>query len=167
MSVQTINPHINKAVKSSEEMTKKTVDAKVAKAKKAFAGLKETSYEQRADLLHNVATLMKIKKSELAKTIALEIDEIMAHAEGEIDLANDSDFGLGASIFKLDIESGKRIANQINTGMVFINHPTWMQTELPLGGTKNSGFGRQLYELRIQECIYKKLIRISNINDPF
>jgi succinate-semialdehyde dehydrogenase/glutarate-semialdehyde dehydrogenase len=41
-----------------------------------------------------------------------------------IDLANDSDFGLGGSIFTQNIERGKRIADQIDSGMLFINHPT-------------------------------------------
>jgi succinate-semialdehyde dehydrogenase/glutarate-semialdehyde dehydrogenase len=49
----------------------------------------------------------------------------------------DSDFGLGGSVFK-DIERGKRIADQIDSGMVFINHPTWTQADLPFGGTKGS-----------------------------
>ena len=61
MSFQTINPSMNKTVKSFEEMTEKPVEAKVVKATKAFAGWKETSYEHRADLLHKVATFMKIK----------------------------------------------------------------------------------------------------------
>lgn len=84
-----------------------------------------------------------------------------------IDLANDSNFGLGASIFTQDIERGKKIADQIDTGMVFINHPTWTQADLPFGGTKRSGFGRELSELGIQEFVNKKLIRVSGLNDPF
>lgn len=84
-----------------------------------------------------------------------------------IELANDSDFGLGASVFTQDIERGKRLADQIDTGMVFINHPTWTQADLPFGGTKRSGFGRELSELGIHEFVNKKLIRISELNDPF
>jgi succinate-semialdehyde dehydrogenase/glutarate-semialdehyde dehydrogenase len=45
--------------------------------------------------------------------------------QAAIDLANDSPFGLGGSVFTKDIERGKRVADQIDTGMVFINHPTW------------------------------------------
>ncbi|MNX65526.1 Succinate-semialdehyde dehydrogenase [NADP(+)] 1 [compost metagenome] len=84
-----------------------------------------------------------------------------------IDLANDSAFGLGGSIFTNDIERGKRLAEQIDTGMVFINHPTWTQPDLPFGGTKGSGYGRELSSLGIQEFVNKKLIRISNLTDPF
>ena len=81
-------------------------------------------------------------------------------------LANDSDFGLGCSIFTKDIERAEKIANQIDAGMVFINHPTWTQADLPFGGTKGSGYGRELSELGIQEFINKKLIRISGLSDP-
>jgi succinate-semialdehyde dehydrogenase/glutarate-semialdehyde dehydrogenase len=87
--------------------------------------------------------------------------------QAAIDLANDSPFGLGGSVFTQDIERGKRIANQIDTGMVFINHPTWTQADLPFGGTKNSGYGREMAELGLDEFVNKKLIRISELSDPF
>ncbi|WP_308990888.1 NAD-dependent succinate-semialdehyde dehydrogenase [Mariniflexile litorale] len=92
---------------------------------------------------------------------------VVKDEQAAIDLANDSDFGLGASIFTEDVERGKKIADQIDTGMVFINHPTWTQADLPFGGTKRSGFGRELSELGIKEFVNKKLIRISGLNDPF
>ncbi len=84
-----------------------------------------------------------------------------------IALANDSPFGLGGSVFTQDIERGKRVANQIDTGMVFINHPTWTQADLPFGGTKGSGYGRELSELGMDEFVNKKLIRVSELSDPF
>jgi succinate-semialdehyde dehydrogenase/glutarate-semialdehyde dehydrogenase len=84
-----------------------------------------------------------------------------------IDLANDSPFGLGGSVFTKDIERGKRVADQIDTGMVFINHPTWTQADLPFGGTKGSGYGRELSEVGIYEFVNKKLIRVSELSDPF
>ena len=87
--------------------------------------------------------------------------------QAAIDLANDTPFGLGASVFTNDIERGKRVADQIESGMVFINHPTWTQADLPFGGTKRSGYGRELSELGIKEFINKKLTRISDLNDPF
>jgi succinate-semialdehyde dehydrogenase/glutarate-semialdehyde dehydrogenase len=87
--------------------------------------------------------------------------------QAAIELANDSPFGLGGSVFTQDIERGKQVADQINTGMVFINHPTWTQADLPFGGTKGSGYGRELSELGIEEFVNKKLIRTSALSDPF
>jgi succinate-semialdehyde dehydrogenase/glutarate-semialdehyde dehydrogenase len=82
-------------------------------------------------------------------------------------LANDSSFGLGGSVFTKDIERGKHVADQIDTGMVFINHPTWTTPELPFGGTKHSGYGRELSSLGIDEFVNKKLIRVSALTDAF
>lgn len=81
-------------------------------------------------------------------------------------LANDSSFGLGGSVFTRDIERGKRVASQVDTGMMFINHPTWTSADLPFGGIKHSGYGRELSSLGIQEFVNKKLIRVSDILAP-
>jgi succinate-semialdehyde dehydrogenase / glutarate-semialdehyde dehydrogenase len=78
-----------------------------------------------------------------------------------IKLANDSPYGLGGSVITKDIERGKRIARQIDTGMVFINQATWTAPDLPFGGVKNSGYGRELSELGIGEFVNKKLIRVA------
>jgi succinate-semialdehyde dehydrogenase / glutarate-semialdehyde dehydrogenase len=78
-----------------------------------------------------------------------------------IDLANDSPYGLGGSVITKDVERGKRIARQIHTGMVFINQSTWTAPDLPFGGVKNSGYGRELSELGISEFVNKKLIRVA------
>ena len=81
-------------------------------------------------------------------------------------LANDSDFGLGGSVFTNNIALGKQVAGRIDTGMVFINHPTWTACDLPFGGVKNSGYGRELSSLGIQEFVNKKLVRTTSIDAP-
>jgi succinate-semialdehyde dehydrogenase/glutarate-semialdehyde dehydrogenase len=83
-----------------------------------------------------------------------------------IALANDSDFGLGGSVFTRDIERGKRVASRIDTGMVFVNHPTWTKPDLPFGGIKDSGYGRELSSMGIQEFVNKKLICVAPIDAP-
>jgi len=81
-------------------------------------------------------------------------------------LANDSDYGLGGSVFTQDVARGTRVASRIETGMVFVNHPTWTEAELPFGGIRNSGYGRELSSLGIQEFVNKKLIRVAAIDAP-
>lgn len=90
----------------------------------------------------------------------------VADEKAAIAVANDSPYGLGGSVFTADIERGKRVADQIDTGMVFINHPTWTAPELPFGGVKRSGYGRELSGLGIEEFVNKKLIRVSDLSDP-
>ncbi len=77
-----------------------------------------------------------------------------------IKLANDSSYGLGGSVFTSDMERGRRVAEQVETGMMFINQPTKSQAELPFGGIKNSGYGRELSHLGILEFVNKKLIHL-------
>lgn len=84
-----------------------------------------------------------------------------------IALANDSPFGLGGCVFTADVARGKRVASKIETGMVFINHPTWTAPELPFGGVKNSGYGRELSGLGIQEFVNKKLVRVATAESAY
>jgi succinate-semialdehyde dehydrogenase/glutarate-semialdehyde dehydrogenase len=79
-------------------------------------------------------------------------------------LANDSEFGLGGCVFTQDVARGKRVASRIDTGMMFVNHPTWTTPDLPFGGIKNSGYGRELSSMGIQEFVNKKLIRVASID---
>ena len=85
----------------------------------------------------------------------------VADEDAAVALANDSPFGLGGSVFTQDIERGKRVARKIDTGMVFINSGAVSSPELPFGGVKNSGYGRELSGAGIQEFVNKKLIRVS------
>ena len=85
----------------------------------------------------------------------------VADEDAAVALANDSSFGLGGSVFTQDIERGKRVARRIDTGMVFINSSAVSSPELPFGGVKNSGYGRELSGAGIQEFVNKKLIRVN------
>ncbi|QHM75985.1 Succinate-semialdehyde dehydrogenase [NADP(+)] 1 [Mixta theicola] len=76
-------------------------------------------------------------------------------------LANDSHYGLGGAIFTGDTERGKRLASRIETGMVFINSASDTAPELPFGGIKRSGYGRELSDLGIKEFVNQKLVVIS------
>lgn len=83
-----------------------------------------------------------------------------------IALANDSDFGLGGSVWTRDAERGKRVASQVDTGMMFVNNIDWTDAELPFGGIKDSGYGRELGNMGIQEFVNKKLVRTVVMDAP-
>ncbi|NHN91074.1 NAD-dependent succinate-semialdehyde dehydrogenase [Acetobacter sicerae] len=84
-----------------------------------------------------------------------------------IRMANDSPYGLGGSVFTKDEARGVRVAEQIETGMVFVNHPTMVKADLPFGGVLRSGFGRELIGLGIKEFVNHKLVDVVDIDAPF
>jgi succinate-semialdehyde dehydrogenase/glutarate-semialdehyde dehydrogenase len=80
--------------------------------------------------------------------------------EEAIELANNTTFGLGAAVFSGDVDRARSVADRIEAGMVWINQPTGSFPELPFGGTKRSGYGRELSELGMFEFANKRLIRV-------
>ena len=78
-----------------------------------------------------------------------------------VEIANDIPFGLGSYLFTTDSEQAKRVADKIEAGMVFVNIVGADSMELPFGGVKRSGFGRELGRFGIDEFVNKKLIRIG------
>ncbi|KAF7556351.1 hypothetical protein G7046_g6329 [Stylonectria norvegica] len=86
---------------------------------------------------------------------------VVDNEEQAISLANATTFGLGASVFGEDIAHAQAVAARVESGMVFINSAPALGPELPFGGVKNSGFGRELGELGIGEFVNRKLIRTA------
>ncbi len=80
--------------------------------------------------------------------------------EEAIELANDTPFGLGSYVFSDDPEQALRVADGLDTGMVFVNGVGLDGAELPFGGVKRSGFGRELGRYGMEEFVNKKLIRV-------
>ncbi len=85
----------------------------------------------------------------------------VANEAEAIQLANDTPFGLGSYLFTTDSEQAARVADQIDAGMVYVNCVLADSPELPFGGIKNSGSGRELGTLGIDEFVNKKMIRIA------
>lgn len=76
-----------------------------------------------------------------------------------IAVANDTPYGLGSYVFSPDQEQAMRVADQLQAGMVFVNEVDAEAAELPFGGVKRSGTGRELGRLAFNEFVNKKMIR--------
>ena len=83
----------------------------------------------------------------------------VADEEEAVAVANDTPFGLGSYLFTTDPEQAARVADRIEAGMVYINGVLMDQAEIPFGGVKRSGFGRELGRFGMDEFVNKKLIR--------
>jgi succinate-semialdehyde dehydrogenase/glutarate-semialdehyde dehydrogenase len=83
-----------------------------------------------------------------------------ASEDEAVTLANDTPFGLGSYVFTVDPAQAMRVADRIEAGMVFVNGVGLDGAELPFGGVKRSGFGRELGRFGIEEFVNKKLIRV-------
>ena len=81
--------------------------------------------------------------------------------EEAVKLANDTPFGLGSYLFTTDPEQADRVANKIEAGMVYVNIVGADGAELPFGGVKRSGWGRELGKYGADEFVNKKLIRVG------
>jgi len=86
---------------------------------------------------------------------------VVKNEDEAVRLANDSSYGLGGSVYTRDPKRARAIAESVDTGMMFVNQPTNSQAELPFGGIKNSGYGRELSKLGIMEFVNKKLIHLG------
>jgi succinate-semialdehyde dehydrogenase/glutarate-semialdehyde dehydrogenase len=78
-----------------------------------------------------------------------------------VGIANDSDFGLGGSLWTRDMEKGKKLASQIESGAVYINQLMFSDPAVPFGGIKISGYGRELSHLGIREFTNQKTVWIA------
>ncbi len=110
-----------------------------------------------ATILTDVTPEMRAYREELFGPAAVVYK--VTDAEEAVALANDSDFGLGATVMSSDLDRARSVADQLEAGMVWINQPTGSSPELPFGGVKRSGYGRELSELAMFEFANRRLVR--------
>lgn len=91
-------------------------------------------------ILSDIPRECSVNKEELFGP-AFSVYKVKTYEEA-INLANDTEYGLGASIFTKDTEKAQHFAKNIDSGMVFINSSTFSDPNIPYGGSKNSGYGR-------------------------
>ncbi|MGW4334742.1 NAD-dependent succinate-semialdehyde dehydrogenase [Rhodococcus koreensis] len=84
----------------------------------------------------------------------------VAGVDDAIRLANDNPYGLGSAVFTRDTATAMHVAERLETGMVWINEAEGDSPDLPFGGTKRSGIGRELGPFGLDEYVYKKLIHL-------
>lgn len=109
-------------------------------------------------VLTDVTPEMRAHSEELFGPVA--VVHKVASAEEAIALANESPYGLAASIYTADVERARSLAGDLESGMVWINGTSKSSPDLPFGGVKRSGVGRELSKFGINEFANKKLVRI-------
>ena len=85
----------------------------------------------------------------------------VADETAAVELANDTDFGLGASVWTEDRERGERVARRIDAGCVYVNELVTSDPRVPFGGIKDSGYGRELAAAGIQEFVNRKTVWVA------
>jgi succinate-semialdehyde dehydrogenase/glutarate-semialdehyde dehydrogenase len=147
------------ASESALNLLLKQVREAVAHGAHVFAGgdrIRHQGAFMKPTILTNIAPDNPAFQQEFFGPVALFFP--VKDEEEAIALANNSPFGLGGSVYTSDVEHGKRVASRLDTGMVFVNYPFISAPDLPFGGIKRSGYGKELSNLGIQEFVNKKLV---------
>ncbi len=110
-----------------------------------LTGITEDMRAYREELFGPVAVVYKVTTDEEALT-----------------LANDTDYGLGGAVFSSDPERAKKVAQQLEVGMSNVNTPAGEGAEVPFGGVKRSGFGRELGPLGMDEFVNKRMYYVAD-----
>ncbi|KMY22791.1 succinate-semialdehyde dehydrogenase [Actinobaculum suis] len=152
------------AVKDLQEQLDKAV-AEGAKAEEAGIELPEKGFFFQPTILTDIPEDAEARYVEFFGPVS-QIYRVKDEEEA-IRLANDSPYGLGGSVFTEDIERGKRVARKLDTGMVYLNHPTAVAADIPFGGVKRSGYGHELIDLGIHEFVNIKVVVDSPIDSDF
>ena len=142
-----IDSQVNESVKEGAEVL--TGGGQVGGRKKG--------YFYRPTVLKNVNPKMQIAQEEVFGPVAPIIvaeDEVEA-----IELANDSEYGLGASIWTQDLDKAERLSSSVESGIVSVNNVVASDPRVPFGGVKKSGFGRELSRYGMLEFVNIKSVR--------
>jgi succinate-semialdehyde dehydrogenase/glutarate-semialdehyde dehydrogenase len=150
---------------SSEEARdtlEEQVDRAVAQGARVLTGGRRSDgpgYGYRLTVLTGVTAEMDVFNQELFGPVA--VVHRAADEDDAVALANATPFGLGASVHSDDPERAARVADRLDAGMVSINESGGSSAELPFGGVKRSGFGRELGSYGITEFVNHKLVRTA------
>jgi len=141
------------------EGVEKQVDASVDLGAEIVYGKKREEALYHPTIITNVTSIMPVFKEEVFGPVAAIIK--VKNAEEAFDLANKSSFGLGTMVFSEAIEQAKKQASFVDDGAYFINEMVKSDPRLPFGGTKASGYGRELSREGILEFTNAKTVYIK------
>jgi succinate-semialdehyde dehydrogenase/glutarate-semialdehyde dehydrogenase len=142
----------------AEELEKQLQDALDKGAQVLLGGQRNKAYFE-PTVIGNVTTDMSIFKEEVFGPL-IGITTFKDEEEA-VALSNKSPFGLGVTIFTEDFEKASRLVPKFDEGAVFVNELVKSDQRLPFGGTKNSGYGRELSQDGIQEFVNKKTVYLN------
>ncbi|WP_016996807.1 NAD-dependent succinate-semialdehyde dehydrogenase [Kocuria atrinae] len=145
-------------VGARDEIMEQVQDA-IDKGASVLAGGKKIERDgawMEATVLADVTPEMRAYAEEIFGPVAVVYK--VKDADEAVELANSSPFGLGGSVFGADEAAALEIAKRVDSGMVFVNETTGTAPDLPFGGVKRSGVGRELGPFGIEEFANKKLL---------
>ncbi|MGJ3236395.1 NAD-dependent succinate-semialdehyde dehydrogenase [Marivirga sp.] len=154
--------HVDYGSMAREDLAKELeeqVEESVKKGAKLLIGGKRNKAFYEPTILTNVKTGIPAYEEELFGPVAVVL--IAENEKHAIELANDSKFGLGGSLWSQDIDKAKSLVRQIESGAIYINKLMASHPAVPFGGVKMSGFGRELSELGIKEFVNQKTIWVA------
>jgi acyl-CoA reductase-like NAD-dependent aldehyde dehydrogenase len=160
-SKTTVGPLVRESQR--EALAKQVDDAKTKGASILTGGnsIKRDGFFYEPTIVSQVDHEMKIIKEEVFGPAAPII--VVNNEEEAIREANNSEFGLGASIWTNNIERGIRLAREVQSGIVSVNEMVRSDPRLPFGGIKHSGIGRELSEIGIKEFVNVKSVVVKDI----
>lgn len=141
----------------AEELEKQLLDALDKGAEVLLGGKRNKAYFE-PTVVGSVTTEMSIFKEEVFGPV-IGITTFKDEEEA-VQLSNNSPFGLGVTFFTEDFEKASRLVPKFDEGAVFVNELVKSDQRLPFGGTKSSGYGRELSQDGIQEFVNKKTVYI-------
>lgn len=144
------------SVAAAENLGRQVEQAVAGGAELASAGERDGAFYP-TGVLSGVTTDNPSYRQELFGPVAMVFRA--ADEDDAVRIANDTPYGLGSYVFTPDAAQAQRVAEQIEAGMVFVNGVGLDAAELPFGGVKRSGFGRELGRFGMEEFVNKKLIR--------